>query len=261
VKRFIFKGQKSFFLIWVISFFSSFLYYIYTNDVPKNIINFFGENFNSKHFIINGNGDWEPIVKPSNFKKIFDVDKKQSQEFNQNSLLTKLGKQKGYVTLFSPDENVHDLLLTLIKAEKEKMRIAIFSFSDVIILRALQDALKNKVLVEVIVDRGCIADRYSKINDLYKSGAKIYVYNPSYSNKVMGLMHHKFIIFLKNYTNSGLLWTGSYNFTKSARYHNQENVVVMNRKGAVNRYNKQFDHMLECCDIYKPFEPVQKPLH
>ena len=66
-------------------------------------------------------------------------------------------------------------------------------------------------------------------------------------------MHHKFIIFKNNYTNKGLIWTGSYNFTKSARYYNQENILVLNRKGIVNRYTKQFEQIKKRSDVYRPF--------
>ena len=66
-------------------------------------------------------------------------------------------------------------------------------------------------------------------------------------------MHHKFIIFSKNYTAKGLVWTGSYNFTKAAHYYNQENIIVLNRKGIVTRYARQFERIKTRSDIYKPF--------
>jgi len=54
-------------------------------------------------------------------------------------------------------------------------------------------------------------------------------------------MHNKFVIFSCNVGNKTLLWTGSFNFTKSAQLRNQENVVVLDDPCIIEKYEKQFE--------------------
>ena len=203
-----------------------------------------------KHFIIQKDG----IINPATSIPFQEPTSPVTFSDPLNEVFNKLQEKKGYLTLFSPDDNTYDILLKLIDQENEKISIAIFSFTDGVIVKALELAIKRGVVVEIITDKNCLVDRYGKIDDLYHAGASIYVYNPNYYNKKKpGIMHHKFIIFNKNYTQKGLVWTGSYNFTKSARYYNQENVIVLNRKGIVSRYAKQFECIKTRSDIYRPF--------
>jgi phosphatidylserine/phosphatidylglycerophosphate/cardiolipin synthase-like enzyme len=54
-------------------------------------------------------------------------------------------------------------------------------------------------------------------------------------------MHHKFVIFGNNIGGKSLLWTGSYNFTKSATMNNQENVLVLDEIHLIEKYGRQFE--------------------
>ncbi|HTM05869.1 MAG TPA: phospholipase D-like domain-containing protein [Patescibacteria group bacterium] len=231
--------------------------YFYLYDFGLIVSHYVYELMHAKHFIIQKDGTINPIT-------VFPVQDHTSHtdiSESVNDIFNKLQQKKGYLTLFSPDDNTYEILLKLIEQEMEKISIAIFSFTDSVIVKALEQAIKRGVNVELITDKNCLLDRYGKIDDLYYAGALIYIYNPNYYNKKKpGIMHHKFIIFSKNYTAKGLVWTGSYNFTKAARYYNQENVIVLNRKGVVNRYAKQFERIKTRSDIYKPFlTPYQAP--
>lgn len=182
-----------------------------------------------------------------------------SSSTDGSAFLAKLQEKKGYLVLFSPDDNIYDTLLYLIEHEQQEIQIAIFNFTDVIIAQALAAAIERGITVSIITDRGCLLEKYSKIDDVFKSGAHIYAYNPNWDKKKRtGIMHHKFIIFNKNINNLSLVWTGSYNFTKSARYHNQENVVILNRSGATRKFKNQFERMRTKSDVYRSLlSPVQ----
>jgi phosphatidylserine/phosphatidylglycerophosphate/cardiolipin synthase-like enzyme len=58
-------------------------------------------------------------------------------------------------------------------------------------------------------------------------------------------MHHKFVLFEKNVGGKSLVWTGSYNFTKSATRNNQENIVLLDSKPLIDKYAKQFSLLQE----------------
>lgn len=241
--------QKSFIFLSSLCI-SSIVYYVYMYDIDMYMSSYIRQYMHAKHFIIQKDGNISPVGTLPIHEPALPIASTEplSDVFN------KLRQKKGYLTLFSPDDNTYDILLKLIENEQEKISIAIFSFTDSVIVKSLESVIKRGVKVEIITDKTCLVDRYGKIDDLYHAGATIYVYNPNYYNKKKpGIMHHKFIIFKNNYTNKGLIWTGSYNFTKSARYYNQENILVLNRKGIVNRYTKQFEQIKKRSDVYRPF--------
>jgi phosphatidylserine/phosphatidylglycerophosphate/cardiolipin synthase-like enzyme len=168
--------------------------------------------------------------------------------------LKKLFSKKGYCTLFSPDDAIYEIMLYLISQETARIKIAIFTFTDSIICQALISAIQRGIRVDIITDRSAIFDQYGKVDELYRNGAHVYVYNPQWNNKNRrGIMHNKFIIFEQNMNDRSLVWTGSYNFTRAARQINQENVVVLNRSGAVKKFQAQFELILRRSDIYRPF--------
>lgn len=142
--------------------------------------------------------------------------------------------------LFSPEDDVQKTLIELIGQEREYILVAVFSFTDGTIAQALIDAKKRGVTVEVITDISCTRDKFSKIGFLKENGIKIFVYNPKNISILNDIMHHKFVLFGKNIENKQLLWTGSFNFTKSANINNQENILILDELSLIERYRKQF---------------------
>ena len=142
--------------------------------------------------------------------------------------------------LFSPDDNLQKMLVQLIDYEKEYILIAVFSFTDSVIANALINAKKRGVQVEIVTDISCVRDRFNKIDFLKENGIKVYIYNPRNMTVLNNIMHHKFVIFGKNIDGKPLLWTGSFNFTKSAQMNNQENVLIVDERHLIERYQKQF---------------------
>lgn len=142
--------------------------------------------------------------------------------------------------LFSPQDDVQKMLLELIGQEREYILVAVFSFTDGAIAQALIDAKKRGVIVEVITDISCTRDKFTKIGFLKEQGIKVYVYNPKNVSILNDIMHHKFVLFGKNIHNKQLLWTGSFNFTKSANVNNQENILILDELSLIERYRKQF---------------------
>jgi phosphatidylserine/phosphatidylglycerophosphate/cardiolipin synthase-like enzyme len=146
---------------------------------------------------------------------------------------------------FAPDHKVQDVLLHLIENEKKSIKLAAFSFTDLDIANALIAALKRGVSIEIVADPGCLQDKFGKIPMMQDHGFAIFIYDPNHkkNNKsfLVSIMHHKFIIFGKNILDKSLLWTGSFNFTKSAHRHNQENVLVLEDAKLLKKYEAQFE--------------------
>ena len=169
------------------------------------------------------------------------------KKFNLPANLPDLGKklvcQDGCYkqAFFSPDDNVQEILIQLIAQEKKSIKIAIYSFTDGKIAQALIDARQRGVIVEVIVDVSGSRDKFSKIELLKSNGIKVTVYDPKNTSVYNNIMHHKFVIFEDNIGGKSLLWTGSYNFTKSATMNNQENVLVLDEIHLILKYAQQFE--------------------
>ena len=141
---------------------------------------------------------------------------------------------------FSPDDDLEDLLIQLIKAEQLSIKAAVFSFTNGDIARALIQAHQRGIEVEIVTDISCVKDKFNKVDLLKKAGIKIFVYNPKNSSFFNNIMHNKFVVFGKNVGGKSLLWTGSFNFTKSAKINNQENIIVVDEIHLIERYRKQF---------------------
>jgi phosphatidylserine/phosphatidylglycerophosphate/cardiolipin synthase-like enzyme len=57
------------------------------------------------------------------------------------------------------------------------------------------------------------------------------------------IMHHKFAVFGRQTSKDACVWTGSFNFTKSARYNNQENAVIIAQAEVVGVFLEQFERI------------------
>lgn len=152
--------------------------------------------------------------------------------------------------LFAPDDNIQKALLYLIEQEKESIKLAIFTFTDGDVAQALIDAQERGVIVEIIADAGSKSDRFSKIPLLKEKGFTVFVYDPDYKKGVKkslmaSIMHNKFLVFGKNILGKSLVWTGSFNITKSAHRQNQENVLVLDDTKLIQKYAQQFEILKE----------------
>ncbi|MEX0848755.1 MAG: phospholipase D-like domain-containing protein [Candidatus Dependentiae bacterium] len=148
---------------------------------------------------------------------------------------------------FSPDDDLQQKIIDFIDQEKKGIYLAIFSFTNKNIADALVRAHKRGIEIQLVADPSFLHDRYTKIALLQEKGISVFVYDPKKSpgnaSTMSNIMHNKFVLFLNNVDDKPLVWTGSFNFTKSACLSNQENVVVLNNPQIVNRYIEKFHEL------------------
>ncbi len=155
--------------------------------------------------------------------------------------------------LFSPDDDLRTELIALINAERKSIKIAIFTFTDKQVAQAILDAHARGVAVELVADSAYLRDQYSKIALLRSHKIPVFTYNPHYKNlegnkqELLSIMHHKFVIFGGG-GQQPVVWTGSFNFTRSATMRNQENVVILDDEYVIERYSQQFERLKHRCD-------------
>lgn len=184
------------------------------------------------HFIVKDN---QLIVPP---KKVTN----QPLPLNHNGLV-----HEGCIkhALFSAYDDIQKNLIDLINKEQSSIKIAIYSFTDKDIAQALIAAHQKGIAVEIVCDCSCLQARFSKINLLAQQGIKTHIYFPAQDNAFTNdLMHHKFVLFEKNILDKSLLWTGSFNFTKSANSKNQENVIIVDDAYLIQLYQNHFNRLV-----------------
>lgn len=152
---------------------------------------------------------------------------------------------------FSPQNNIKDIIINIINHEQSKIYLAIYSFTDPDIAKALIDAHNRGVRVEIIVDKCYIGDKFSRVSQLANSGIFITVFQPDNTNNSGAhshcLMHNKFFIFDRNLKNRQILLTGSFNCTRSANSSNKENVIILEDESIINSYIKEFIMLKKSC--------------
>lgn len=149
---------------------------------------------------------------------------------------------------FSPEDKIKYKLINLIKHEKKSLSIAIYTITDKEIAQSIINAYLRDIKVEIVADKSYGSSTYSKIPMLANKRIPIWIYQAPESllgenNKLNILMHNKFIIFGKNIDNRSLVWTGSFNFTKSANSFNQENVIITDNSKVVDQFKNNFNKL------------------
>ncbi|MDN3505360.1 MAG: phospholipase D-like domain-containing protein [Rhabdochlamydiaceae bacterium] len=135
---------------------------------------------------------------------------------------------------FSSEGAISPKLVELIDQEKESIHGAVYHFTDPKVATALIAAKKRGVKVELITHKGKLS---KALDDMKKGGVEVSI--GKLSNK-RGLMHHKFLLFKNNKDNCSLVWTGSYNITKSGSNSNFENVVILKGESTFQKYWQEF---------------------
>jgi phosphatidylserine/phosphatidylglycerophosphate/cardiolipin synthase-like enzyme len=151
--------------------------------------------------------------------------------------------QKVARALFSPDDKVAVTLIDLMRVERKRIVVAIYTITHKEIAQALIEASQRGVLIEVVVDPSYGTDRYSKVPLLANNKIPIWVYQSPMNERESSIMHNKFCVFEDNILHKTLIWTGSYNFTMRASTRNQENVIILDNEKIAKQYLEQFEEL------------------
>lgn len=144
------------------------------------------------------------------------------------------------VAYFSPEDHLEKRLIGMINKERKSIQVAIYTLTHRGIGKALIEAKKRGVFVEILIDRASVKIR-APIQKMVEAGIPVHVWEPEKDHKpkaCRSLMHNKFCIF-----GDETVWTGSFNFTYEASRAHQENVVVLRDGVLAAAYKEQFHQM------------------
>ena len=131
---------------------------------------------------------------------------------------------------FSPNGGATDAIVKELSAAKSEILVQAYSFTSAPIAKALSDAKKRGLKVEVILDKSQRSTKYSSMSFVKNQGVPVWIdQKPAIAHSKVMIIDQKTII------------TGSFNFTKAAEEKNTENLLVIKKEpDLVKKYLQNF---------------------
>ena len=126
---------------------------------------------------------------------------------------------------FSPNGGCTEAIVDQIDNAKSEILIQAYSFTSAPIAKALVNAHKRGVHVEIILDKSNKSEKYSAGDFIAHMGVTTYI------DSRHAIAHNKIIIIDKE-----TVITGSFNFTKAAEEKNAENLLIIKNKKLAEIY-------------------------
>ncbi len=126
---------------------------------------------------------------------------------------------------FSPHGGCTEAVVKELGKAQSSVLVQAYSFTSRDIAKALVDARKRGVKVEVILDKSVLKDGYTEADFILHGGIPVKV------DSLHAIAHNKIIV-----VDGGVVITGSFNFTKQAENSNAENLLVIRDKTLAEKY-------------------------
>jgi len=126
---------------------------------------------------------------------------------------------------FSPAGGCTEAVVDALKGAKLAVLVQAYSFTSAPIARALVDAGKRGVNVQVILDSSQKAETYSSADFLAHGGIRCFI------DSKHSIAHNKVMVI-----DGSTVITGSFNFTKAAEEQNAENLLVIQDAKLASRF-------------------------
>jgi len=136
---------------------------------------------------------------------------------------------------FSPKGGIAEEIIRQIDNAQEYIDIAIYSFTYEPLAGAIIRAKNRGVKIRVLMDKGQSQGKYSKYKFLLDNDIVVI------QDRHAGIMHNKIAII-----DGRILFTGSYNWSKSAEEKNQENLLeFIDEEEIIKVYQERLDYLWE----------------
>jgi phosphatidylserine/phosphatidylglycerophosphate/cardiolipin synthase-like enzyme len=131
---------------------------------------------------------------------------------------------------FTPGGNCTALIVQALNNAKRSVLVQAYSFTSAPIAKALLDAHKRGVQVQVILDKSQRTEKYSSADFLANQGV------PTVIDAEHAIAHNKIMVI-----DGEMVLTGSFNFTKSAQGKNAENVLIIRDPALAAQYTQNWE--------------------
>ncbi len=130
---------------------------------------------------------------------------------------------------FSPKGGATEAIIKELNKAQTTILVQAYSFTSAPIAKALLNAHKRGVKVEVVLDKSQRTQKYSSATFLYNQGIPVKI------DAKHAIAHNKVMII-----DGETVITGSFNFTKAAEEKNAENLLVIKDKKLASLYAKNW---------------------
>ena len=142
---------------------------------------------------------------------------------------------------FSPNGGCTTAIIEEINNAKSEILVQAYSFTSAPIAKALVEAHKRGIKVQVILDKSQKTAQYTSATFLANS--KI----PTFIDSQHAIAHNKIIII-----DGTTVITGSFNFTKAAEERNAENLLFIKSEELAKLYVENWKNHKEHSELYEP---------
>jgi phosphatidylserine/phosphatidylglycerophosphate/cardiolipin synthase-like enzyme len=126
---------------------------------------------------------------------------------------------------FSPKGGCTKAIVNELDSAKKTILVQAYSFTSAPIAKALRDAHKRVVRVEVVLDKSNKTAKYSSADFLLNASI------PTLIDSAHAIGHNKVMVI-----DDEIVITGSFNFTKAAEDNNAENLLILRDKALAEKY-------------------------
>jgi phosphatidylserine/phosphatidylglycerophosphate/cardiolipin synthase-like enzyme len=141
---------------------------------------------------------------------------------------------------FSPKGGCTEAVVRELDAAKETVLVQAYGFTSTPIAKALVNAHKRGVKIEVILDKSQRTEKYSEADFLRNMGIPVRI------DARHQIAHNKVMVI-----DDGTVITGSFNFTKAAEEKNAENLLVIRDKAVAAKYTANWKAHAEHSEAYE----------
>ena len=131
----------------------------------------------------------------------------------------------GMQVCFSPQGGCTAAVVSALNDARETVLVQAYTFSSAPIAKALVDAHKRGVKVQVILDKSQRTEPYSRAAFLKNAGI------PTFIDDKHAIAHNKVIVIDRR-----IVITGSFNFTREAEESNAENLLLIRDSSMAEKY-------------------------
>ena len=140
---------------------------------------------------------------------------------------------------FSPKGGCTDAVVDALGKAKSTVYVQAYSFTSAPIAKALVEASRRGVAVQVLLDKSQRTERYSEADFLRNAAV------PTFIDAKHAIAHNKIMVI-----DGQTVLTGSFNFTKAAEESNAENLLVIADPVLAKKYLQNWQDHKEHSESY-----------
>ena len=141
---------------------------------------------------------------------------------------------------FSPNGGCTQAITNALNSAKRSVLVQAYSFTSAPIAKAIVDAHKRGVKVNVILDKSQRTEKYSSATFLENNGV------PTFIDDKHAIAHNKVMVI-----DGVMVITGSFNFTKAGEEKNAENLLIIQDPVLAAKYSENWNAHRKHSDSYQ----------